>query len=153
AEFISPTGADTSSQPEYTVAVLVRSKRLLKRVEVRRGDDVFPVDVSKARGEGDDFVLNEQVPVKLVDGINRLEVIAFNTDGQSLPTARTAVDVTYKPAAVLVRVLRVEVQKDNGVEVLAETTADGVVTYQKASQAMVWLVGEVRWSDPKAKAL
>ena len=80
----------------------------------------------------------------------------MNTDGRS-PRAEAEVVVSYTEPAVLVVPDRIELLEDNSdaQQVFKPVyLPNGDVTFLRpAPQSVVWLVGRVRWSDPKARAL
>jgi hypothetical protein len=114
---------------------------------------LYQADLKQAEREGELYVLQGEARLALANGANALELVAVNTDGRS---PRAEVVVSYTEPPVLIRLDRVESTADNGKpqEVLKPTYwPNGDVTFPQASGSLVWLVGQVRWSDPKAKAL
>ncbi len=154
ARFVSPATPDTARRPQYAVTFRVESERPLERVEVRRGDEVlYRADLKKVEREGALYVLQQEAEVALKSGANTLELVAVNADGRS-PRAEAV--VSYTEPAVLIEIDHVELLSPR--DVVEQTLepvhrADGELTFPKAPRSLVWLVGRVRWSDPKAKAL
>jgi WD40 repeat protein len=155
AFFVSPGTPETARRPEYQVVYRVESERPLQRVEILRGDEVLhKANVAKAGREGPLHTLEGKAVVTLTNGTNRLRLVAVNTDGKS-PEAEAV--VSYTEPAVLVTIDAVQLRSPSN-EVEAEFTpvcdpTCEVRFEEKAPRSLVWLVGRVRWSDPKAKAL
>jgi WD40 repeat protein len=154
ARFLRPTAADTVRRPEYAVAFKVESQHPLERIEIRRGDEaLYQADVKQAQQEGSRHIFQGEARLTLKHGPNTLELVAVNKDGRS---PREEVVISYTEPAVLVSIDRIEVMADNG-DVLQVLKPDprrqGEVIFPEASRSLVWLVGRVRWSDPKAKQL
>jgi WD40 repeat protein len=154
AQFLQPAASDTARRPEYPVTFRVESERPLQRVEIRRGSTVlYQADLKKVQREGPLYVLQEDALLPLVNGANALELLAVNMDGRS---PRAEVVVSYTEPAVLVRIDRIELLAGNGKaqQVLEPTYAsNGDAIFPTAPGSLVWLVGRVRWSDAKARAL
>jgi WD40 repeat protein len=157
ARFVSPASADTAGRPEYPATFRVESRKPLERVEIRRGDKVlYEADLKKVEREGELHVLQGEAVLKLRNGPNALEVVAVNADGRSLREPRSEVVVGYTEPAVQVIIDRGELMADNGdvKQVLTPVyRSSGDLSFPTAPASLVWLVGRVRWSDPKAKAL
>jgi hypothetical protein len=155
ARFANLGTEDTVARSEYKVAFRIESERPLDRVEVRCGRDVYPVELKAVTREGKLYTFQGTVPVQLKQGANRLEVVAVNADGRS---PEEAVIVSYTQPAVVASVDRINLMTDTGeIDERAlepRYTARGELTFDKpAPQSNVWLVGQVRWSDPAAPAL
>ncbi len=155
ARFVSPAAVDTAKRPEYRVEFRVESERPLERVEIRRGDEViYKADVTRAVREGALATLQGKADLALVNGANRLELVAVNADGRS---PRAEVVVSYTEPAVLITVDRVELRSEKGdVEATLTPVCDPsceVRFSDPAPRGLVWLAGHVRWNDPRAKQL
>jgi hypothetical protein len=151
--FINPAVADTVRRPSYTVTFRVESERPLQRVEILGGRKPHQADLKKVERDGALYVLQEEALLTLNSGANVLELVAVNAEGRS---PRAEVVVSYTPPAVLVSIDRVELLANNGkLEQVLEPDPqpNGDVTFPTAPRSLVWLVGQVRWSDPAAKAL
>jgi WD40 repeat protein len=157
ARFLSPLGPDTARRPDYRATFRVESEKPLERVEIRCGSALlYQADLSSVEREGKRYVLQAEASVVLHNGENRLELVAVNTDGRS-PRAEAEAVVSYTEPAVLVIPDRIELlENHNDAQQVLEAgyLPNGDVTFPSAApQSVVWLVGRVRWSDPKAKAL
>jgi hypothetical protein len=154
ARFLRPEATDTVGRAEYAVTFRVESERPLERVEISRGTEVlYRADLNKVEREGPRYVLQEKAALTLQSGVNVLDLVAVNSDGR-LPRAK--VEVTYNPPAVLVNIDEVLLVAAGGArqEVLKPVYRSGALIFPTAApRSLVWLVGQVRWSDPKAKAL
>jgi WD40 repeat protein len=154
ARFVSPAAPDTVRRPDYSVTFRVESERPLEQVEIRRGSAMlYRADLNKVEREGALHILQGEAALALKNGANTLELVAVNTDGRS---PRAEVVVSYTEPAVLVSIDQVELLADNGAlqQVLKPVyRSNGDVTFPQAPRSLVWLVGTVRWSDRKAKAL
>jgi hypothetical protein len=154
ARFLRPEDADTVGQPEYPVTFRVESERPLERVEISRGGEVlYRAGLNNVGREGPRYVLQEKAALTLQSGVNVLDLVAVNSDGRS---PRAKVEVTYNPPAVLVNIDEVQLVAADGArqEVLKPVYRSGDLIFPMAApRSLVWLVGRVRWSDPKAKAL
>jgi hypothetical protein len=155
AFFVSPTTPETARRPELRVIYRVESERPLERVEILRGDKtLYTADVTKSGREGPLYTMEGTAVVPLTNGINRLKLLAVNADGKS-PDAEAV--VSYTEPAVLVTIDAVQLRSPSN-ELEAEFTPVcdpncEVRFEEKMQRSLVWLVGRVRWSDPKALAL
>lgn len=156
ARLINPTSPETARRPEYPVTFRIESEKPLERVEiVRDGAVLFKADLTKVEREGKMHVLQQEGMVMLRNGTNTLEVIAVNADGRS-PRAGAEGVVSFNEPPVLVFTDKIELRSEtNEVEQVLEPKyrANGDVVFEPAKRSLVWLVGRVRWSDPKAPAL
>jgi hypothetical protein len=154
ARFLSPEATDTVGRPEYPITFRVESERPLERVEISRGGEVlYRAGLNKVEREGPRYVLQEKAALTLQSGVNVLDLVAVNSDGRS---PRAKVEVTYNPPAVLVNIDEVQLVAADGTrqEVLKPVYRSGDLIFPTAApRSLVWLVGQVRWSDPMAKAL
>jgi WD40 repeat protein len=154
AHFIRPRAPDETRRPTYTVAFRVESERPLERVEVRRGEETLcRADLKKVEREGKRFILEEEAQVALTRGLNVLDLVAVNSDGRSRPAQ---VVVSYIPPGALILIDGIELRSDkNEFQQLLKAShgKNGEVICPVAPRSVVWLVGRVHWSDPKARAL
>jgi WD40 repeat protein len=151
---LSPTSSDTTQRPETVIQYRVESETPLERVEIRRGNRVvFTGDLKTVQREGKLHVLQGEAKVVLIPGANVLELVGVNADGRSL---REAVVVSYTEPPVLVQLDRVELLSERGElqgSLAPVVGKNGQVSFPPAARNLVWLVGRVRWSDPRASAL
>jgi hypothetical protein len=151
--FVSPSADTTSRRPEVTLVYRVESARPLERVKITGGKEQYEKDLRGVRAQDEVYAFQEQATVALGDGPNTLELVAFNADGRS-PAAKLV--VSYVESAVLIRVDGIELRGEaDDVERTLEPSygSTGDLSFPPADRSLVWLVGRVRWSDPKAAAL
>jgi hypothetical protein len=154
ARFLRPEADDTARRPEYPVTYRIESARPLERVEIRRGSELLhSADLKNVEREGALYVFQADALLTLTNGANRLELVAYNTDGRS---PRAEVVVSYTVPAVLASIDGIELpgQGADPAQMLKPVYREnGEATFPAAPRSLVWLIGHVRWSDPKAKAL
>src|SRR5581483_130703 len=78
---------DTAQQSKYRVPVFVQSDSPLKRAELWRGDQPYPLDLAKVKQSGPKFELRETVDVSLDWEANTLKLVAVNDGGEATATA------------------------------------------------------------------
>ncbi len=151
--FLSPTSADTARRAEYPILFRVDSVKPLESVAIYRdGEMLVQADLKKVVREESRQILQEEVTVLLKNGANVLELVAVNTDGRNSP--RETVVVSYTEPAVLVSIDRIEVRAATAKQLLNPTYgSSGDLSFPTAPSSLVWLIGQVRWSDPKAPTL
>jgi WD40 repeat protein len=155
AIFLTPQGHDTAGRPnDYLVIFRVESENPLERVELRRsGELLYLADLKKVERQGKLYVLQDQTLLGLKGGANVLELVAVNSHGRS---PRAEVIVSYAEPSVVVSI--------DGVELVSETgdaqtvlrpvyRLNGEPVFPDAPSSLVWIVGRVRWSNPRAKEL
>jgi WD40 repeat protein len=134
--------------PEYRVHFRIESVSPLRKVELRRGDEVVKQwDAAELKGR---FELEaEKIRVPLRQGSNSLRLVAQNDGGEEAPPP-VVVTYHYRPARIVIDKL---VYPDRQEVLPRPGTAGGVLTFDAAPQATVRLHGEVIYDrDPEQLA-
>ena len=94
------TDQDTAQQSKYSVPIFVQSDSPLKRVELWRGDERYPLDLKNVKKNGTKFELRETVEVALEWEANRLRLVAVNDGGEA--SASAVVSLPRPPVRVVI---------------------------------------------------
>ena len=146
-DLVTITGSD-----EFAVRYSIESASKVDAIEFRNNDELVSYDVPNRHMSDFSgvFVYQGEIPVRLVQSINEIEVRARSKDG--FGTATVFANRLQRPVSIIVDGF--SYGENDPIELAPKARIGGRLSFDAPSEtAEVWLHGRVKWANPNDRRL